>query len=182
MNKALASVVASGAIGLAGLGLLQMSEGKLNAVYKDPAGILTVCYGHTGPELRLGQFYTDDQCDTILARDILSHRAGIDKCINLSLTRNEYDAVLDLAFNVGVTAVCKSTLVRRINSGDNAGASNEFLRWNKARVRGKVVVLRGLTKRREAERALFLTPDDGGAYTGSAANLRALTTEYRRLY
>ena len=73
---------------------------------------------------------------------------------------NQTAAMLSLAYNIGAGAFLASTLLKKFNAGDTDGAADEFLRWDKARVGGKVVVLPGLTVRRKAERALFLGETD----------------------
>ncbi len=167
------SKVAAGAavliVGAAGLGLTQVSEGKVNKAYLDPANIVTICYGHTGPEVKLGQVKTNAQCDAILIEDIKVHRAGVLKCTSATLNQNQLDAVVDLTFNIGVSAYCKSTLARKLNANDYAGAAAEFPKWNKATVKGQLKVLPGLTVRRGRERQLFETPYGG---EGSAVQAR----------
>lgn len=134
------------------MSLIKEHEGIRTSTYLDPVGIPTVCYGHTGPEVRLGQRYTLAQCEAILYEDIRKHRAGLNKCITRPLNQNQWDAVTSFAFNVGVSKSCSSTLVRKINRGDLAGAAAEFPKWKYAGGR----VLNGLIKRRASERALFL--------------------------
>ncbi|WNV48187.1 SAR endolysin [Caulobacter phage Quill_5.2] len=155
MNKLVAPLVATAAVGVAGLALLNTSEGLRLKPYKDPAGIWTVCYGHTGNDIVLDKVYTKAECEIIRDRDIRSHLAGIKPCIKVPLTQNQQDAILDLSFNIGVQRTCSSTLIKKVNKGDFKGAAEEFPKWNKATVRGKLVVLPGLEKRRAAEKALF---------------------------
>lgn len=150
--------MATAVVGAACLSMVQAHEGLRLKPYYDPVGIPTVCYGHTGPDVKMGTTYTVAQCDRILIQDLSKHRAGIERCITAPLTANQRDAVVSFAFNLGVTKTCKSTLVRKLNRRDYIGAADEFPKWDKARVNGRLVALRGLTKRRAAERALFLTP------------------------
>ena len=81
---------------------------------------------------------------------------GIRRVLPKGLNDNQCAALLSLAYNIGIYNFRSSTLVRKLNTGDFIGASNEFVRWNKARVKGKLTVIRGLTRRRLAEKALFL--------------------------
>lgn len=143
-------------LGVVGVSHIQVSEGKVNRTYLDPVGIPTICYGHTGPEVRLGQKLTDEQCTALLHKDIEIVRAGLNRCITTKLNQNQSAAVVSIAFNAGVSKICKSTLVRKINAGDHAGAANEFLKWKYATSNGRLIVLPGLVKRREAERNLYL--------------------------
>ncbi len=80
----------------------------------------------------------------------------LDKAITVDLSDRQLGAIASLSFNVGVSHIGNSTLVRKVNAGDYTGAANEFLRWDKADVRGRLVQLPGLTRRRYAERQLFL--------------------------
>ena len=124
-------------------------EGKVNRSYVDPVGVLTSCYGHTGPELKPGQTFTDEQCLAQLEADLTKHAIALD-CVRTPLTDGQKAAFLSFAFNVGNGAFCSSTLVRKANTGDMPGACSELSKWVYAG--GKQ--LPGLVKRRAAERAL----------------------------
>lgn len=124
-------------------------EGTLLKVYRDPIGILTACTGHTGPDVRAGGTYTREQCAQILETDLVEHWDRIQPCIKVATTDGERAAFTSFAFNVGSGAFCGSTLVRRLNAGDHAGACVELSRWTYAG--GKQ--LPGLVTRRATERA-----------------------------
>ena len=124
-------------------------EGKVNRTYVDPVGVLTSCYGHTGPELRPGQTFTDEQCLAQLEADLTKHAIAL-YCVRTPLTDGQKAAFLSFAFNVGNGAFCGSTLVRKANVGDMPGACSELSKWVFAG--GKQ--LPGLVKRRAAERAM----------------------------
>ena len=124
-------------------------EGKVNRTYVDPVGVLTSCYGHTGPELKPGQTFTDEQCLAQLEADLTKHAIALD-CVRVPLTDGQKAAFLSFAFNVGNGAFCSSTLVRKANVGDMPGACAELSKWVYAG--GKQ--LPGLVKRRAAERAM----------------------------
>ena len=124
-------------------------EGTVQRTYRDPIGIITACTGHTGPELQMGQTFTREQCDDMLAKDLLQHAAALD-CIKTPLADGQKAAFLSFAFNVGNGAFCGSTLARKANAGDMRGACAELSRWTLAGGRE----LPGLVKRRAAERAL----------------------------
>lgn len=176
MNKlALPAAVLMGAAGLA---LLQSSEGLRLKAYLDPVGIPTICYGHTGPDVKLGQIATRAQCDVILQRDIEVHWAGLSRCVNAPLLPNQRDALIDFTFNTGVDRACNSTLVRKVNARDYAGAANEFPKWVYGKQGGRVVLLRGLQARRTAERTLFLTPSPDGSQLASTARFGAIHARY----
>lgn len=144
-------------MGAVGFSLIERSEGLRTSAYIDPVGIPTICYGHTGPEVRLGLKYTVAQCKALLMYDIEQHRLGLSRCITAPVTQNQADAMVSLTFNLGVGKTCASTLVRKFNAGDTQGAAQEFTRWKYANVNGRNVVLPGLVTRRAAERALFLS-------------------------
>ena len=124
-------------------------EGTVQRTYRDPIGIITACTGHTGPELEMGQTFTREQCDDMLAKDLLQHAAALD-CIRTPMADGQKAAFLSFAFNVGNGAFCGSTLARKANAGDMRGACAELSRWTLAGGRE----LPGLVKRRAAERQL----------------------------
>ena len=148
-NKAkLIAKLGLGAVALA-VPVVMMYEGLITRTYRDPIGILTACYGHTGPELRMGQRYTEAECERMLNADLLKHAAALD-CITRPMTDGQKAAFLSFAFNVGNARFCSSTLARKANAGDMAGACAELSRWTYAG--GKP--LPGLVKRRATERAI----------------------------
>ena len=122
--------------------------GLENDPYKDIVGVTTVCYGETkNVEQRR---YSDEECAQMLVARLGEFNAEIGRCINRPVPDNVRAAVLSWAYNVGSDAACKSTLMRRLNAGDFAGACAELSRWTMAG--GKVV--KGLANRRAHERAL----------------------------
>ena len=140
--------IGAGATALA-VPLVMLYEGTVLQSYRDPIGIVTACVGHTGPELRIGQRYTREQCETMLYGDLLKHADALD-CVRADMTDGQKAAFLSFAFNVGNRAFCGSTLVRKANAGDMSGACAELSRWTRAGGRE----LPGLVKRRAAERQL----------------------------
>jgi len=136
-----------------GLTVLRHFEGLRLKAYRDPVGVWTIGYGHTGPDVYEGLVWSQAQADKAL-RDRLDREfvPGVLAVITRSMRQCELDAMVDLAYNVGVAAFQDSTLVRKFNAGDTAGAADEFLRWDKAG--GKSLL--GLRRRRAADRALFL--------------------------
>ena len=147
-RQKLAAKIGAGALALAAP-LVAYYEGTILRTYRDPIGILTSCTGHTGPELRMGQTFTKEQCETMLYSDLLKHADALN-CIKTPLADNQKAAFLSFAFNVGNGAFCKSTLARKANAGDLMGACAELSRWVMAGGRE----LPGLVKRRAAERQL----------------------------
>lgn len=129
--------------------LVAKYEGTVLRSYRDPVGIITACTGHTGPELRMGQSFTPQQCQAMLEADLLKHAAALN-CIKCPMTDGQKAAFLSFAFNVGNQAFCTSTLARKANAGDMMGACAQLSRW----VYAKGKQLPGLVKRRAAERQL----------------------------
>jgi lysozyme len=127
-------------------------EGTELSTYRDMGGVLTYCTGAT-ENAAWGKTYTPAQCRAQLDRDLERHAAGIAMCIPLArLTDGQKVAFVDVAYNIGVSGFCGSSMARRTNAGDMVGACNALLMWNK--VGGKEV--HGLTRRRQAERELCL--------------------------
>lgn len=136
----------------AGLALIKSFEGCELSTYKDGGGINTIGYGHVGPEAATGATISQEQADSLLEQDLAHFCTGVDSLvINRHISANQFSAMVAFAFNVGLGNFKQSTLLRWVNLGNAEGAADEFLRWN--RDAGKVVA--GLTRRREAERALF---------------------------
>lgn len=130
--------------------LTRTSEGTRHVAYHDPVGILTVCTGHTGTDVVARRAYSDGECEAILARDEQAAGFGIARCIKGDVPLQSRAAFTDFALNVGVAAFCGSTLARKLNAADLAGACDQLPLWTKAGGR----VLPGLVKRRAAERDL----------------------------
>lgn len=140
----------------AGRAAIAAREGNVLTAYKDSVGVLTIGVGHTsaaGPPLvAAGMTITAAEADAILSRDLGNVESALRSTVTLPLSQNEFDALVSLTFNIGATAFKNSTLLKKLNIGDRAGAADQFLVWNKAG--GKV--LQGLVNRRQAERAQFL--------------------------
>ncbi len=147
-RQRLAAKVGAGALALA-IPLVAHFEGYVPWVYRDPIGRLAACYGHDDQAMTPGKRFTAAECKAMLDEDLLKHAEAID-CIKRPLTDGQKAAFLSFAFNVGNKAFCGSTLVRKANAGDMAGACAELSRWTLAG--GKE--LPGLVRRRAAERAV----------------------------
>lgn len=141
----------------AGVALIKRFEGLRLEAYRDAVGIWTIGYGHTG-NVWQGAKITEHQADVILEHDLERFEEGVQQATRTAkLTQGEFDALVSFSFNLGVQALVNSTLLKKLLKGDRAGAADEFLKWDKARVGGKLTVLAGLTKRRQAERERFLS-------------------------
>ena len=145
----------------AGIALIQRWEGKRLTAYPDPATggePWTIGYGHTSragpPAVKRGMKITDQQATDILKADLVKFEDAVVKALTRAPTDNQMAAMVSLCFNIGPGNFAKSSVVRKFNAGDVAGAANAFLLWNKAA--GKVMA--GLTRRREDEKKLFLKP------------------------
>lgn len=123
-------------------------EGRRHEPYRDVVGVITVCDGHTGQDIIPGKYYTDAECDALLNKDLALVAARVDPLIKVSIPESERAALYSFAYNVGTGALAKSTLLRKLNAGDHAGACNELRRWTYAG--GKQ--WQGLVTRREIER------------------------------
>jgi lysozyme len=128
--------------------------------YHDPVGFPTVGYGHllsrqAWAKLDQWQSVTQEEAEVLLRNDMRKAYRAVRKLITVQLTVNQAAALTDFTFNLGGGALQRSTLRRMINRGDFADAALEFVKWNKAMSRGRLIVLRGLTRRRCAERDLF---------------------------
>lgn len=153
----------------AGVDLIKGFEKLRTTAYRDSAGVWTIGYGHTGPEIFEGLAISAAQAEQYLRADLATAERGVTDALDKrmpgfnvvdDLSDNEFAACVSLAFNIGNAAFAKSSIVRLIVSGAMGSAADNFLLYNKARVKGKLTALKGLTLRREAERKLFLTPDD----------------------
>lgn len=133
-----------------GLALTEQFEGLRLTAYQDVAGVWTIGYGHTGPDVKPGMTITQAEAEALLAQDIKKAVDAVNRLVTyVGLTQSQFDACVDFAFNVGVHNLEHSTLLRKLNDGDVAGAAAEFPKWCKAG--GKAV--EGLVKRRSAELA-----------------------------
>lgn len=139
------------------LGLIREFEGCRLEAYPDPAtggDPWTIGWGATGTGIGPGVTWTQEEADARLARDAQRFLDGIDD-LALDLTAHQRGALTSFAYNVGASAVARSTMVRLIRNGDHDRAADELMRWTKAGGRE----MPGLVRRRGAERAVFLTPD-----------------------
>ena len=135
--------------------LIKEFEGCKLEAYPDPgtgAEPITIGVGHTGG-VKLGDVITQEQADEYLVNDV-SHAANdVNQMVDENMTQGQFDALCSFAFNLGIGNLKNSTLLKKLNGGDVEGAADQFLVWNKAAGH----VMAGLTRRREAEKALFLT-------------------------
>lgn len=125
-----------------------------------PKPLPTACGGiteHIDKLVKVGASFTPEQCQEMMQRAVTKELTSIASVVKVSLTYNQIIALTDFTHNLGIGALKKSTLLKKVNSGDCVGASKEFLKWDKATVNGKLTPLKGLTKRRQSESAMWLT-------------------------
>jgi lysozyme len=145
-------------VNAAGVTLIKSFESFSATPYKDEDGVLTIGYGHTKDVTADMPAITEWQGEDFLKQDLQDAQADIAAKVKVSLTDNQYAALVSLVFNVGPVPLEK-TLGTMLSDQNYTGCADEFLRW---RMSGGMVS-DGLVRRREAERALFLTPDDTAA-------------------
>jgi lysozyme len=133
------------------LSFITKEEGFKNTAYKDSKGLLTIGVGHLikvdEPHLKDATL-TDEQVEELLRSDLRWCSEAVESTVKVPLSQGQYDALYSLCFNIGETNFRKSTVVKKINENDLKGAADAILMWNKPAV---------LQKRRERERALFLS-------------------------
>jgi len=141
-------------LGLAGAALIKRFESCSLKAYRDQKNVLTIGYGHTGPDVSDGLTCTLTQADTWFLEDTHTAIVALNRDLTVPVTQNQFDAMASFLFNVGITAGGHSTLIDLVNRRLTSCAALEFTKWDHC----CGVVDPGLTVRREAERDLFLTP------------------------
>lgn len=140
-----------------GVKAIQEHEGLVLTPYQDAVGVWTVGYGHTGSEFAQGKKpITKKKATELLKQDLKDAENAVNKHVKVALSQKQFDALVSLVFNIGVGNFSKSTLLKKLNSGDYLGAADEFPKWRKAGNK----VLPGLVSRRASERAMFLSGTD----------------------
>lgn len=139
-----------------GTALIREFEGFVASAYLCPADVWTTGIGTTvypnGTKVKKGDKCTQEQALEYLQHDLKSFEKTVNDSVKVPLSQNQFDALVSLSYNIGSGAFKSSTLLKKLNAKDYAGAADQFLVWNK----GGGKVLKGLVRRRDAERALFL--------------------------
>lgn len=138
--------VASLVISASALVGIATHEGYIGQTYKDAVGVPTIGFGET-KGVKPGQTTTPVRALIQLQHSAEEHAKGMAACIHVPISQNEYDAYVSFTYNVGVGAFCNSTLNKKLNAGDYAGACAELLKWDKA----GGYTLPGLKNRRQEE-------------------------------
>jgi lysozyme len=130
-------------------------EGLRNVAYLDPVRVPTICYGST-EGVKLGQTKSDEECRAMLKAELGEFMRGVDAAVKVEMPDTRRAALTSFAYNVGLANFQRSTLLRLLNQGHTVAACNELRRW----VYAKGIKLKGLVRRREAERELCLIGTD----------------------
>ena len=147
-------------------GLHKVQPDGLISSYRCAAGVWTIGWGST-KGIRSGMKITVEEAEEKLRDDLKTAESAVKQHVSVPLSQGQYDALVSFIFNLGSGNFRSSSLLKRLNRGLYDDVPEQLLRWNKARVGGKLTVLRGLTRRRAAEAAIFsrdakLPADDGG--------------------
>lgn len=154
LRKSIVAALGTGAIGIATVMVSGKDalEGREYDPYRDVVGVVTVCDGHTGSDIIWGKRYSDKECDALTRADMQRIASQVDPHIKVPTTETQRAAIYSFAYNVGATATINSTLIKKLNAKDYAGACDELRRWTYAG--GKQ--WKGLMNRREIEREVCL--------------------------
>jgi lysozyme len=131
--------------------LTQQFEGLRLEAYQDTGGVWTIGFGHT-KGVKKGDKCTEAQALAWLKEDMAEAVKAVNDLVKVSITQQQFDALCDFVFNLGVNAFRNSTLLRLLNTGDYKSAYNQFARWKYDNGR----VIEGLVRRRKAEADLFI--------------------------
>lgn len=137
----------------AGRALIAKFEGLRLTAYQDMVGVWTIGYGHTGPDVKPGLVISQQQAAQLLINDLARFNNGVNALVTVKINQNQFDALVSFSYNLGLGSLQQSTLLRLLNAGNFQAAADQFLRWNRAG--GQVVA--GLSRRRAAERDMFLS-------------------------
>lgn len=134
-------------------------------------GTLTIGWGHTNaaglPRVYPGQTITKTQADQMLVNDLIPVENQVSQLVKVPLTQNQFDALVSFQYNTG--SLGKSSALRLLNEGKYTEAADALLLYNKGRVNGRLVPMKGLVTRRNEEKKLFLTPDSKFSNAGTIA-------------
>ena len=168
-NQVIATATDASVVDMLGIAIDQMAVspfgvdlggsgvGKRNTAYDDGVGVWTIGFGTTvypnSIKVMKGDTCTEAQAKTYMAHDLKKFEATVNKAVTVQLNKNQIDALVSLAYNIGTNAFSKSTLVKKLNANDIRGAADQFDVWVNAG--GKR--MQGLVNRRAREKALFIS-------------------------
>lgn len=143
-----------------GIDLIKQFEGCQLKAYRCPAGVWTIGWGTTEPvngvKPHQGMVITQSQADALLVTHLKVYEDAVNR-LGATLNQNQFDALVSFCYNLG-TGIFKGNLLTAIKSGNEYKVANQLLLYNKTRVNGVLTELKGLTRRRQAERDLYLKP------------------------
>lgn len=137
-----------------GLTLIRRFEGCKLKAYQDTGGVWTIGVGHAGRDVKPNSVITEDIAERMFLQDVAVAEGGVNRWVRVPLNENQFSALVSFVFNLGSSKLGGSTLLKFLNRNEIINAACEFPKWRFAD--GKP--LKGLTDRREAEKALFLKP------------------------
>lgn len=153
-----------------GVDFIKRHEGLRLSAYRDSVGVATIGYGNTyylgGANVKIGDKITKEQAEDLLKMTLNEFVKDVNSLVSAPLTQNQFDALVSFAYNVGpdidadtiAEGLGDSTLLKKVNKNPNEPTiRNEFMKWNKGRVKGVLKVLPGLTKRRKEEADLYFS-------------------------
>ena len=171
-----------------GIQLIEEFEGCRLTAYYDSVGVLTIGYGHTNNTASAseypvypGEHITMAQAQTILQADLVTYENAVNSAVKVPLTQGEFDALVSFTYNLGIGTLDNSDLLAYLNKGNYQAAANCFTEY----VYAGGEVLPGLVRRREAEKALFLsggeesqpTPSSGTSSPNNSQNSTTYTVQ-----
>lgn len=159
-----------------GVRKIQKWERLALTTYLDVGGVLTNGYGHTGDDVFEGQKISERTAEAWLREDLQEAETCINTTVKVPLEQHQFDALVSFVFNVGCGAFIRSTLLKQLNAGRYEEVPTQMARWNKDRVKGKLVVVSGLVNRRAAEVALW----NNASYT-DRSHIRPVPAEPKKV-
>jgi lysozyme len=139
-----------------GIDFIKSKEGFSATAYKDSVGVLTIGYGHI-LGVKEGDITTEEDADALLRAELVHYENAVDRYVTTPLAQSEYDALVSLAYNIGIGNFSQSSVVKFLNKGEKSKAADAFLLWSKGKVKGELTILPGLKNRRVEERDMFLS-------------------------
>ena len=160
--------------------LVKKFEGCKLKAYRCPAGICTIGYGHTSaagnPLVNDGMTITQEQANTILAADLVKFEQAVEALLKQPVTQEQFDVLVDFAYNAGVGALRSSTLLKKVNAAQFDDVPAELMKWTK----GGGKVLAGLVRRRQAESAWWLSHEMVPMTAAAAAEVAEADNQEQR--
>lgn len=145
-----------------GIDFIKSHEGLQLKAYLDAVKVWTIGYGNTyhanGINVKKGDQITKEQAEELLRMTLKEFVEGVNEAVKAPLTQSQFDALVSFSYNVGLGSLGSSTLLKKVNkTPSDPTIRNEFMKWNKGRVKGLLKVLPGLTKRRKEEADLYFS-------------------------